>query len=101
MCDAEKTVGVLAGDRQALWSVLRMSIVTRFEYFCQLAPPSLCEPVAAWLDQRLWSVLEASVGFTVPTGEAGDVVRCPVDSLEGRSFQEWVVRLPSGCTAGA
>ena len=51
--DAVKTVEVLAGDKQALWTVLRMSPLHRFKYFCQLAPPSLTEPVAAWLDERL------------------------------------------------
>ena len=92
--DAIKTVQVLSGDRQALWSVLRLSTLTRFEYFCQLAPPSLCEPIACWLDGKLWSMLQAAVGFEVPRGEAGDKVACPVGELDRRSYQEWVVRLP-------
>ena len=92
--DAIKTVQVLSGDRQALWSVLRLSTLTRFEYFCQLAPPSLCEPIACWLDGKLWSMLQAAVGFEIPRGEAGDKVACPVGELDGRSYQEWVVRLP-------
>ena len=44
--DAVKSVDLLAGDKQALWSALRLSISNRFGYFCQLVPPSLVEPVA-------------------------------------------------------
>ena len=91
---AERTVEVLSGDRQALWSVLRLSIMTRFEYFCQLSPPSLSEPVAAGLDDRLWGVLEAAVGFSVPKGEAGDVVSCPAGELDGRSYQGVAAQAP-------
>ena len=54
--DARKTVELLATDRQALWTALRLSISQRFHYFCQHSPPSLVEPVAAWLDEELWSV---------------------------------------------
>ena len=92
--DAVRTMEVLSGDRQALWSVLRLSILTRFEYFCQLSPPSLCEPAAEWLDDRLWNVLEAAIGFKVPRREAGDAVNCPVAHLQGLSYQEWLIRLP-------
>jgi hypothetical protein len=46
MKDAIKSVDMLAGDRQALWSVLRLSISNRFGYFYQLVLPSLEEPIA-------------------------------------------------------
>ena len=65
MDDAVRMVEVLSGDRQALWAMLRLSTMSRFEYFCQLAPPSLSEPVAGTLDEHLWKTLEAAVGFTV------------------------------------
>ena len=49
--DAAQMMEVLSGDRQALWAMLRLSTLSRFEYFCQLAPPSLSEPVAKTLDE--------------------------------------------------
>ena len=72
--DAERTVEVLSGDRQALWSVLRLAIMTRFEYFCQLSPPSLSEPVAAWLDERLWAP-ESGVSWRLPWASVSPRVR--------------------------
>ena len=77
MKDAKKTVQVLSGDKQALWNVLRLSTSHRFDYLCQLSPPSLVEPVAAWLDSQLWQVLEAATGLAIPRGggrEHGDPV---------------------------
>ena len=60
--------------------------------------PSLSEPVAAWLDTQLWSVLEAATGLNIPRGDrgqAGDfVVDVPVHGLGGKSYQHWVTRLP-------
>ena len=65
--DSVKMVDVLSGDRQALWSMLRLSTMSRFEYVCQLAPPSLSEPAASMLDSHLWTVLEASLILGVRT----------------------------------
>ena len=56
VADAEKTKELLSPDKQALWSALRLSIVNRFLYLCQHVSPSLCEPVAAWQDTKLWAV---------------------------------------------
>ena len=52
--DAEKAREVLGSDYQSLWTALRLSISTRFQYWMQLTPPSLCEPVARGLDNALW-----------------------------------------------
>ena len=96
--DADKTREVLKGDGQALWSVLRLSIAQKFGYLQQLTPPSLCRPVAAELDAALWRILETAAGFSIPRGDekGGLVVRTPaVLSLDGKSFQEWAVRLPA------
>ena len=96
--DASKATDLLSCNRQALWSALRLSIVQRFQYICQHVSPSLCEPVAVWLDTQLWSVLEAATGITIPRsyrgGEGDLVVNVPVEGLGGKSFQEWVIRLP-------
>ena len=95
--DAKKTVEVLVGDRQALWCTLRSSMSARFDYWCQLVRPSLVRPVAAYLDQQLWSVLEAACGFLVPRRGhlRGGGVDC-VLTVPGRSlpFAEWVIRQP-------
>ena len=92
--NAMRILEVLSVDRQALWAMLRLSTMSCFEYFCQLAPVSLSEPVAGTLDEHLWTTLEAAVGFTVPKGENGNNITCPVAQLQGQSYQEWVVRLP-------
>ena len=98
VADAEKATQLLSSNRQALWSALRLSILPRFQYWCQHVQPSLCEPVAAWLDIQLWTVLEAATGLSIPRGHRGEegdmVVDVPVRRLAGKSFQHWAVRLP-------
>ena len=96
--DAEKAKEVLSSDYQSLWTALRLSISTRFQYWMQLTPPSLCEPVARGLDNALWSILEAACGFKIPRGEeeGGLELRIPnIPALDHKSFQEWAVRLPA------
>ena len=57
------------------------------------------EPVAEWLDSVLWGYLERCCGFPIPVNrEQGGLV--PVNGLDGRTFQEWAVRLSSGCNDG-
>ena len=96
--DAIKTREVLSTNKQAHWAALRLSIAQRFQYLCQHAHPSICEPVAAWLDTQLWKELEAAVGFNIPRGDGGQegdvVINVPVQGVSGKSFQEWAVRLP-------
>ena len=96
--DAVKARELLSCNKQALWSSLRLSISQRFQYLCQHVHPSLCEPIAAWLDTQMWLELEAITGFTIPRGDRGQegdmVINVPVEGLEGRSFQEWAIRLP-------
>ena len=98
VADAERTKQVLAVNKQAQWAALRLSISQRFQYLCQHVHPSLCEPVAAWLDVHLWKMLENITGFNIPRGHRGQegdmVITVPVEGLAGKSFQEWCVRLP-------
>ena len=51
-----------------------------------------------WLDDQLWTVLEAAVGTHIPWGEEGrgweTVLDVPVVGRGGHSFASWVVRLP-------
>ena len=40
-------------------------------------------------------MLESTTGLKIPRNEKREaVVRCPVANLDGKSYQEWVVRLP-------
>ena len=95
--DARRIAVVLRSDRQALWSALRLSMTQRFGYLQQHVAPSLTEPVARELDAALWGILEAACGLKIPRGEeqGGLFLRVrAVPGLDGRSFQEWAVRLP-------
>ena len=62
--------------------------------------PSLCRPIAEYLDKQLWGVLEAALGFEVPTaarllGQGADfVLNTPVWGREAWPFAQWVVRQP-------
>ena len=98
IADAEKAREMLSSNYQSLWTALRLSISTRFQYWMQLTPPSLCEPVARGLDNALWTILEAACGFKVPRGgeEGGLELRIPeIPNLDHTSFQEWAIRLPA------
>ena len=55
-------------------------------------PTLLSEPAASWLDERLWIVLDADTGLSIPRGEEVDPVHCPIVQLDRSSYQEWVVR---------
>ena len=95
--DANKTRDVLAADRQSLWTGLRLSISQRLGYLIQMTPPTLMEPVAATMDDILWDILESVVGFPIPRGDeqGGLSLTVPVPGLNGRTFQEWIIRLPA------
>jgi hypothetical protein len=64
--DASTAHELLFSNQQAIWAALRYSIGQRFGYISKHSPPSLCEPVAAWLDNLLWQILESAVGFNIP-----------------------------------
>jgi hypothetical protein len=55
-------------------------------------------PVARWLDNELWKILETATGLTIPRQAGGREWDCvlpvPVEGREDRNFQEWVVRHP-------
>ena len=96
--DGKKTAELLSGERQSLWSALRCSISQRFDYWMQMCYPSVVEPVAEWLDQQLWKILEIATGFSIPTGTTNTAWDCvlpiPVVGRSDKSFQHWVVRQP-------
>ena len=96
--DAKKTAALLSSDRQALWSALRCSIVQRFDYWLQLSYPSVVAPVARWLDDELWKILETAFGFHIPRRAEGNEWDCvlpvPVQGRADKIYQEWMARLP-------
>ena len=85
LAGAERAKLVLAGERQALWSVLKWSISQQFDYWLQLCYPSQVKEAAEVLDKMLWEVMEAAAGSEVPRVEEGrgweHVLDVPVDDL--------------------
>ena len=96
--DGQKTAELLSGERHSLWSALRCSISQRFDYWLQMSYPTVVKPVAKWLDEQLWKILETATGFTIPSGATNATWNCvlpiPVIGRSNRSFQQWVVRQP-------
>jgi hypothetical protein len=95
---AAKSVQVLQGEPQALWTVLRLSIQQQFGYWLALVHPTQVAAAAARVDTILHSVLERVAGFPIPEGGQGLTYTCPlevgVDGLDGRSFQSVLSSLP-------
>ena len=54
--------------------------------------------MVAWLDSQLWHLLEETAVFNISRGNRGQegdlVVNVPIHGLSGKSYQEWVIRLP-------
>ena len=95
---AKNSCKVLGGEKQALWTVLRMSLSQQLDYWLQLCYPSQVLAAARKMDQVLWDVLEMTASTHIPRVDEGQAWECvpsvPVQELEGRSFQEWVIRQP-------
>ena len=88
---------VVSGDRQALWTALRLSIRQKFGYSMQHTLYSICEPVAKELDNHIWKLLEATTGFNITrvNEQEGLLINVLINNLDNKSFQEWALRLPS------
>ena len=60
--------------------------------------PSVVEPVAKWMDEQLWKILETATGISIPSGATNQTWNCvlpvPVTGRSDSSFQKWVVRQP-------
>ena len=87
---------LLGSHRQALWCVLRWSVNQRFDYWCQLCPPSLTEPVAKWLDSQLWALLQKVAGQRIPRAADGfaSPLHLPTQDRSCLTVSEQLVRLP-------
>ena len=96
--EVETICQVLEGERQALWAVLRSSISQKLDYWLTLVYPSLVKEAAGRMDNLMVKVLEGLLGMHIPMVGEGLGWDCPlnvpIDGLESRSFQQWVIRQP-------
>ena len=60
--EMEEICSILGNDSQALWVVLHRSVAHRMDYHLSMCYPSDIRPTAAYLDSRLWAMLERTVG---------------------------------------
>ena len=96
--DATKACQLLANERQALWTTLRLSTQQKLDYWLMLVHPSQMKAAAARMDAILWDMLEAVVGAHLPRQDEGlgyeSPLDIPVQNLTGRSFQAWMAQMP-------
>ena len=91
---------VLQEEHQSLWTVLRSSISQKLDYWLTLVYPSLVMVMAAAekMDSLQMVVMEKLLGMKIPLQGEGLGWDCPlwlpIDNLDGRSFQHWVLRQP-------
>ena len=95
---SKRTCSLLENERQGLWTILRSSLQYQFEYWAMLVHPTQVLAAAQRVDNILWSCLEVVAGSHIPKvcENLGwdQPLNCPVENLDGRSFQAWVVGLP-------
>ena len=89
---------VLQDERQAMWSVLCSSTSQKLDYWLSLVYPSQVRPAAEGMDKLMLESVESLLGVHIPLSDEGLGWECPiqvpVQGLEGRSFQQWVMRQP-------
>ena len=89
---------VLEGEGQGLWTVLHCSLAQKFDLHLSLCYPSDIADAAMKLDSYLWSFLKFAAGLSIPKGQEGGNSCIPlfpgINSLERRSFQEWLIPQP-------
>ena len=70
----------------------------KLDYHLALCYPSDIAEAAAEMDQLLYTMLESATGLAIPRVDQGRGIECcpqvPVNRQQGRSYQDWVVRLP-------
>ena len=95
---AKNVSNVLGEERQALWTALRLSLSQQLDYWLQLCYPTDILKAAEKMDKVLWEVLEMTASSHIPRTEEGKGWECvldvPCQALQGKSFQEWIIRQP-------
>ena len=78
--------------------MLRSSISQRLDYWLTLVYPTQIKRAAEKMDNLILKVMEKLLGCQIPMDETGENWYCPVnvpvDGLQGKSFQSWILRLP-------
>ena len=98
--DVERVKEVLIDDRQDLWTILHCSLAQKLDWHLSLCYPSDIKDAAMKLDDILWQFLEHATNLHIPKSDEGLGVECVLDvpelptSLQGRSYQHWIVRQP-------
>ena len=98
--DADKTMTLLKDDHQTAWVMLSRSLSQQMDYLLTMQYPSDTLEAASLMDSRIWAALGRLAGQShIPREEEGLGVECVplvpgVPSLEGRSFQRWLVQQP-------
>ena len=98
--DADKTMTLLKDDHQTAWVMLSRSLSQQMDYLLTMQYPSDTLEAASLMDSRIWAALgRLAEQSHIPREEEGLGVECVplvpgVPSLEGRSFQRWLVQQP-------
>ena len=69
---AENSCKVLGGEKQSLWTVLRLSLSQQLDYWLQLCYPSHVLSASHRMDQVLWNVLELAAASHIPRADEGN-----------------------------
>ena len=86
-------------DSQAIWSILKCSLAQKLDWHLSLSYPSDIHVPAMEMDTILWDLLQHCTRLHIPKGDEGLGVECVphlpgMTSLQGRSFQQWLVHQP-------
>ena len=95
---AKNTCDILDEERQALWTVLRLSLSQQLDYWLQLCYPSNIKSAAERMDDILWKVLETAAFSDIPRKDIQIyrdlATKISIPGLCETSYQEWVIRQP-------
>ena len=69
--EVTKACTVLADERQALWTTLRLSTQQKLDYWLMLLHPSQVQAAEERMDTILWKMLESVVGAHLPRQQEG------------------------------
>ena len=98
--EVDKVKKVLGeNDSQAMWIILKCSLAQKFDWHLSLCYPTDIREAAMEMDSVLWDMLQHCTRLHIPRAEEGLGVECVlglpgVASLQGRSFQRWLVHQP-------
>ena len=96
--EAETIGSVLEDSRQSMWAMLRSSFAQKLDYWLTLVYPSLVKRAAERMDNLELKVVWGLLGVPLPMGQedldGNMVINVPVQDMQERSFQNWVLRLP-------